>query len=163
MTELFKSFLFTFFSFRQSLRTDLMVHQSNTTGRKPTLMSAEQRRLLALNTENTTLDMSEVMFNKIGACFNQLQKPKTNIGNPAASADACLKTPGVFVEEIFKICRKLLEKDLHQILDKLAEENSGNPSYIYKSYSEALNFTATSLLREMLHSCESKFNYYTVD
>ena len=51
-----------------------MVHQSNTAGKKPTLTQADQKRILA-----KANDMSETMFNTIGACFNQLQTPSTNI------------------------------------------------------------------------------------
>ena len=72
--------IFFYFSFRSSLRTDLMVHQSNTAGRKPTLSPAEQKRLIA-----KANDMSEIMFNTIGACFNQLQTPSTNIQGMVSS------------------------------------------------------------------------------
>ena len=52
-----------------------MVHQSNTAGKKPTLPSSvDQKRLVAKSN-----DMSQIMFNTIGACFNQLQTPSTNI------------------------------------------------------------------------------------
>ena len=51
-----------------------MVHQSNTAGKKPTLTPVDQKRILA-----KANDMSETMFNTIGACFNQLQTPSTNI------------------------------------------------------------------------------------
>ena len=51
-----------------------MVHQSNTAGKKPTLTQVDQKKLLA-----KANDMSETMFNTIGACFNQLQTPSTNI------------------------------------------------------------------------------------
>ena len=51
-----------------------MVHQSNTAGKKPTLTPVDQKKILA-----KANDMSETMFNTIGACFNQLQTPSTNI------------------------------------------------------------------------------------
>ena len=53
-----------FSSFRQSLRTDLMVHQSNLSRKSHNMMSAEQRRLLALQLKKQSQDLSEHLFNK---------------------------------------------------------------------------------------------------
>lgn len=141
-------------SFRQSLRTDLMVHQSNTSGKRPTLMSAEQRRLLALNNEKPVTNFSEIMFNKVGACFNQLQMNLTTIhGIPA------MKPPAKYIEEIFQISKRLLEKDLTLKLDKMAEEAALSLiSYPYKSFSEATNFITTSMLRELLQTSSGNWN-----
>ena len=140
-------------SFRQSLRTDLMVHQSNTSGgKKSNLISAEQRRLL--NTEVMTPDMSEVMFNQVGSCFNQLQMSNTKIQTKNETEEDLIdmKIPSEYLEKVFKFCKRLLDKDLSQALDKLAEAKE-SPG-VYKSFSEALYFIMTSLIRELLQ-CSS--------
>ena len=56
--------LFFYFSFRQSLRTDLMVHQSNLSRKSHNMMSAEQRRLLALQLKKQSQDLSEHFLSK---------------------------------------------------------------------------------------------------
>lgn len=145
-------FMRFFRSFRQSLRTDLMVHQSKLTGKRPTLMSAEQRRLLALNKEKPSTDMSDIMFNKIGACFNQLQSPSTSI----CRMDS--RVPVKYVEEIFQLCKRLMDKEVTSSLDKMVDEFGVSViSYPYKSFTEAVNFIVTSLLRELLQSSTGMF------
>ena len=126
-------------------------------------MSAEQRRLLALNNDKNADDLSEIMFNKVGACFNQLQMPLTNIikRNNNKEEDntqeilitaSGIKHPVQHVEDIFKICQKLLDKKICQILDQIAEESAISvTSYPYKSFTEAIYFIATSMIRHVAH------------
>ena len=101
-------------SFRQSLRTDLMVHQSNSSGsKKSNLISAEQRRLL--NTEVIAPDMSEVMFNQVGSCFNQLQMSNTKIGQSKQDETeedliSDMKISSDYLENMFKLCKRLLDR-----------------------------------------------------
>ena len=131
-----------------------MVHQSNTAGKKSNLISAEQRRLLT--NEVTSPDMSEIMFNQVGSCFNQLQSSNTKIAPKASdgSLEQNMKIQPEYLEKMFKLCKKLLDKDLSQALDKFAEAKN-SPNYVYKSFSEVLFFVATSLIRELLQSGNS--------
>ena len=55
-----------------------MVHQSNLSKRTHNMMSAEQRRLLAIQLKKQSQDLSDYLFNKVGSCFNQLQVQFTN-------------------------------------------------------------------------------------
>ena len=67
------------------------------------------------------------------------------------------KAIGSHIEVIFQLCRRLLQKDLNQFFDKMAEEGSVSiPSYPYRSFSETLNFVVTSMLRELLQSSAGK-------
>lgn len=121
-------------------------------------MSAEQKRLLSLNNDKVDqADMAEMMFNNIGACFNQLQKRASNI-KLDKDQEATLKSPASFVSAIFKLCKQLLVKDLMNHYDTLAGESAhflgSNP---YKSFTEPVNFIATSLLRELLQASAGKY------
>ena len=81
--------------------------------------------------------------------------------NSAAGMAESLKAPGTYIEAIFQLCRRLLNKDLNQYLDKMAEDRIVSiPSYPYKSFSETLYFVVTSMLRELLQSSAGK--YFTV-
>ena len=131
-----------------------MVHQSNTSGKKSNLISAEQRRLL--NTEVVAPDMSEIMFNQVGSCFNQLQMANTQISSKKEADEAIISSmqiPSEYLENMFKLCKKLLDRDLSQALDKLAEAKEST-NYVYKSFSEPIYFIMTSLIREILQ-CSS--------
>ena len=55
-----------------------MVHQSNLSKRTHNMMSAEQRRLLAIQLKKQSQDLSDYLFNKVESCFNQLQVQFTN-------------------------------------------------------------------------------------
>ena len=91
-----------------------MVHQSNSSGsKKSNLISAEQRRLL--NTEVIAPDMSEVMFNQVGSCFNQLQMSNTKIGQSKQDETeedliSDMKIPSDYLENMFKLCKRLLDR-----------------------------------------------------
>ena len=137
-----------------------MVHQSNSGGKKSNLISAEQRRLLTI--EPTSPDMSETMFNQVGSCFNQLQSSNTKISAKNSDLISSMKIAPDFLENLFKLCKKLLDKDLSQELDKLAETKADNPNFVYKSFSEALFFVTTSLIRELLQTSTSGLRYETV-
>jgi hypothetical protein len=134
-----------------------MVHQSNTTKKSPTMLSAEQKRLLSLNDELDNI--SEHMFNKVGSCFNQLQMPITHTKKVLAQTKlkptTTMSTPSKHVEAIFKIVERLLDNAVLQHLDKLTLSvfTAGNVScFPYKSFSETFNLVLTSLVRELLQS-----------
>ena len=73
-----------------------------------------------------------------------------------------LKITETYVEAIFQLCQRLLKKDLNQYLDKMAEDRDPilMPSYPYKSFSETLGFTITSMLRELLQSSAGKYEIF---
>ena len=78
--------------------------------------------------------------------------------NSATGMAESLKAPGSYIEAIFQLCRRLLNKDLNQYLDKMAEDRVVSiPSYPYKSFSETLYFVVTSMLRELLQSSAGKY------
>ena len=131
-----------------------MVHQSNLGKKSHNMMSAEQRRLLALhNNDKPTMNVSDHFFNKVGTCFNQLQKPITDVVKP----EHCVK-PKV-AEELFKLGQRLLSKELLAILDKAVADLYGNgpvTSFPYKTFAEAMTFIVTSFMRELLQSSSGK-------
>ena len=107
-----------------------------------------------------------MMFNKIGACFNQIQMPVTNIikqrsGCNKEESDEPLtgnmKHPVKHMEDMFSLIKRLMDTNLCQSLDDIAEESasSANP---YKSCTEAINFIATSMLRELLQTSCSELS-----
>ena len=79
-----------------------MVHQSNTAGKKPTLTPVDQKRILA-----KANDMSETMFNTIGACFNQLQTPSTNIKGWNCFCMSCQGQRGGDIPSPYKLSMSL--------------------------------------------------------
>lgn len=131
-----------------------MVHQSNLGKKSHNMMSAEQRRLLALhNNDKPTVNFSEHFFNKVGACFNQLQKPMTDVTKP----ENCIK-PKV-AEELFKFGQRLLSKELLALLDKTVADFYAKGeiiSFPYKTFAESMTFTVTSFMRELLQSSNGK-------
>ena len=56
-------------SFRPTLRTDLMVHQTN----KKTQQPLKQRLLQSQQSTFEGFDQTTYFFHKFGSCFNQLQ------------------------------------------------------------------------------------------
>ena len=70
-------------------------------------------------------------------------------------------THGKYVEDFFHLSQRLLSKEMHQALDKLATESYNNrtdreSSFPYITYNESLTFIVTSLMRELLQSSSGK-------
>ena len=68
-----------------------------------------------------------------------------------------MKTPSKYVEDFFHLSQRLLSKEMHQALDKLATETYNNrmdkkSSFPYITFNESLTFIVTSLMRELLQS-----------
>ena len=109
-------------------------------------------------------------FFAVGSCFNQLQMQLTNThrmilemgGSSGGKVDGdVMKTPSKYVEDFFHLSQRLLSKEMHQALDKLATETYNNrmdkkSSFPYITFNESLTFIVTSLMRELLQSSSGK-------
>ena len=115
-----------------------------------------------------------LIFSAVGSCFNQLQMQLTNThrmilelegGNGGGKIDGdVMKTPTKYVEDFFHLSQRLLSKEMHQALDKLATESYNNrtdreSSFPYITFNESLTFIVTSLMRELLQSSSGKKNF----
>ena len=137
-------------SFRPSLRTDLMCHQSE--------KQKERRTVGAGAGEVEPYDLTTIFFHKIGSCFNQLQSPITAVHCSSSGLDRseCPAFREAAVRKIFQMVQtKFLSRDLLEFLDSLTNDIYVTKSvkvFPYKSISETLTLVLISLLRELVHS-----------
>ena len=164
-------------SFRPSLRTDLMCHQS------------ERRKEARGAGPVQPYDLTTIFLHKIGSCFNQLHSPLTapvsssrqsqalqihstysavpvildgNLGSEELTSGFRVKTKGspafreAAVRKIFQMIQnKFLARDLLEFLDSLANDiyvTNSVKVFPYKSFSETLTLVLVSLLRELVHA-----------
>ena len=87
-------------------------------------------------------------------------------GNGGKVDGDIMKTPSKYVEDFFHLSQRLLSKEMHQALDKLATGSYNNrpdkeSSFPYITFNESLTFIVTSLMRELLQSSSGKNCIFT--
>jgi len=144
------------FSFRPSLRTELMVAQSNKQSR-----AAEARKRAATSTATMLpYDVPTLFFHKFASCFNQLQAPMTRAGGASAGRKPLNLFSHGQLEAAFAVVKRLLDKPLLATLDAAAADvfaaGSAGQRFPYKSVSETLTLTLVSMMRELLRNANGK-------
>ncbi|KAL0266294.1 UNVERIFIED_CONTAM: hypothetical protein PYX00_008881 [Menopon gallinae] len=96
-------------------------------------------------------DPKTYYFSKFGSSFNQLSHLRMS---ESPTKKNCLKLSIVHLQNILALAKKLLTKDMLNFLDGEANEFYATDSrklFPYNTFSEILNLTLVTLLREILH------------
>lgn len=136
------------FSFRPSLRTDLMCHQSQRQNSDKKKINFQSQQSMM-----QPYDPSNYFFNKFGSSFNQLQAPLTCTYFGLNMEVDTVVFPADMIPAVFEIVAAMLDKAKLKALDNIALDvfNSGLVKvYPYKSLSESMNLVLVSLLRQMV-------------
>jgi len=138
-------------SFRPSLRSDLMCHQTEKQ------RSMDKRVCFQSQSSVQPYDPTTFFFHKFGSSFNQLQAPLTRTTTtfgPSVKVDGTLKFKEAMIRNIFQMILKFLSKEMLEFLDNVAGDifvSNSIKIFPYKTFSETLSLVLISLLREILH------------
>eukprot|EP00094_Tigriopus_californicus_P003842 TCALIF_03698-PA protein Name:"Similar to PI4KA Phosphatidylinositol 4-kinase alpha (Homo sapiens)" AED:0.07 eAED:0.07 QI:1/0.8/0.75/0.93/0.86/0.93/16/174/2161 len=136
-------------SFRPSLRTDLMVHQSQ--------MQSADRKKVAFQSQQSVVpyDPTTYFFHKPGSSFNQLQAPLTHTVQEYWTESNKVTFSVEQVQDIFReVCRTLTKETLDFLnVISLDVYMAGTlKTFPYKTFSETTNLVLVSMLRELIQS-----------
>lgn len=114
-------------------------------------------------------DPTRYFFTKFGSSFNQF--PNMRSFEQEGDAESKQKREKIqfpinHVQQIFAFAKKLLAKEVLEVLDERAEEAFGmlqNNTYGYKSFSETINLVIVTLLRELLQNQTDLSTPFTKD
>eukprot|EP00095_Tigriopus_kingsejongensis_P007429 maker-scaffold443_size169656-snap-gene-0.12 protein:Tk07429 transcript:maker-scaffold443_size169656-snap-gene-0.12-mRNA-1 annotation:"phosphatidylinositol 4-kinase alpha isoform x1" len=138
-------------SFRPSLRTELMVNQSQR-------QSIEKKKLSFQSQQSVVpYDPTTYFFHKAGSSFNQLQAPLTHARANLEPSDQREKVlfPVKHLQVIFEQICQTLSKDTLEFLNTIALDvyTSGTLKiFPYKTFSETTNLVLISMLRELIQN-----------
>lgn len=114
-------------------------------------------------------DPTHYFFTKFGSSFNQFPNMRSfeqDSDFEMQQKREKIQFPINHVQQIFAFAKKLLSKEILEVLDEKAEDAFGliqNNTYGYKSFSETINLVIVTLLRELLQNQTDLSTPFTKD
>lgn len=114
-------------------------------------------------------DPTRYFFTKFGSSFNQFPNMRSfeqESDMESKQKREKIQFPINHVQQIFAFAKKLLAKEVLEVLDERAEDAFGmlqNNTYGYKSFSETINLVIVTLLRELLQNQTDLSTPFTKD